>query len=80
MEAQGVKIDANMKWIWYILAVILGGSVLGPLGVAGATKAVAGLKAASAAGTLGAAAADYAAHIGGAAGAAAITGKVLEHS
>lgn len=29
LEAQGVKMDTNMKWLWYILAVLFGGAAGG---------------------------------------------------
>ncbi|MCX6730537.1 MAG: hypothetical protein NTZ55_01690, partial [Candidatus Roizmanbacteria bacterium] len=32
LEAQGVKMDVNMKWLWYILAVVFGGATGGVAG------------------------------------------------
>ncbi|OGK62739.1 hypothetical protein A2334_00795 [Candidatus Roizmanbacteria bacterium RIFOXYB2_FULL_38_10] len=48
LEAQGVKIDHNMKWLWYVLAVLLGVGG-GALGGAAGLPAINALKGAGAA-------------------------------
>lgn len=51
LEAQGIKFDFNMKWLWYVLTILLGlpaaaiGTVALPAGIAAAQAAVGGIAA-----------------------------------
>jgi len=73
LEAQGVKIDINMKWLWYLLAIVFGGTA--GMVAAGGPAAILGVKAGLAANSVGAGLAAGAATeaVGGVAGASAVS-------
>lgn len=82
LEAQGVKLDHKMKWIWYVLAVLLGGWVGGGIGpgVAGIAKGAAtGIGAKIAAGNIIGAAGEVGGAIAGGIGANKLVGHFSEN-
>ena len=48
LEAQGVKVDFNLKWLWYLVAIVFGGgagAILTPAAISGGSAAAAAIAA-----------------------------------